>query len=318
MQHCGSGHATAACEAASAKCIHRAFTKKQEVRKGLAACVFSVTAATTLGTARHAGGCHVPGVSFPSRVWLFLSYPGFRYKLRVALLFMAIGGIAGIGGTLVLKAAHPPATDTALTLARVDHPLSGGDAVPAATADHAEAATTGQRPRQPEGSKAACEDNTWAYLDGKCVSGRPRKARTARPATGGPLISAIPLGSSSAPARERAAEPAPAPMSGPDRRQQGSVPSEPPASAAAAAPADPAIAKPTEQAAAAPKKAQKTARRQSKSRDHRVASSAGRAGHARDHQPSARAYADERSAQHAPFGGGGLFGGGGPFGSLFR
>ena len=259
-----------------------------------------------------------PAYRFHPEFGYFCPTPGFRYKLRVALLFMAIGGIGGIGGTLVLKAAHPPATDTALTLARVDHPLSGGDAVPAATADHAEAATTGQRPRPPEGSKAACEDNTWAYLDGKCVSGRPRKARTARPATGGPLISAIPLGSSSAPARERDAVLVPAPVSGPDRQQQGSVPLEPPASVAAAAPTDPAIAKPTEQAAAAPKKAQKTARRQSKGRDHRVATSSGRDSRARENQSSARAYADERSAQRAPFGGGGLFGGGGPFGSLFR
>ena len=38
----------------------------------------------------------------------------------------------------------------------------------------------------------------------------------------------------------------------------------------------------------------------------------------RENQPSARAHADERSAQRGPFGGGGLFGGGGPFGSLFR
>jgi hypothetical protein len=268
-----------------------------------------------------------PAYRFHPEFGYFCPTPGFRYKLRVALLFMAIGGIAGIGGMVVLKAAHPPATDTALTLARVDHASSGGEAVPAA--DHVEAATTGQRPRPPEGSKAACEDKaqvnqTWAYLDRKCVSGRPRKARTARPATSGPLMSAIPLGSSTAPARDRAAEPVPAPVSESDRQQQGSVPLEPPASVAAAAPADPAIAKPTEQAVAAPKKAQKTVRRQNKGRDHRVASSSGRDGRARNNQPSARAYADDRSSQRRPFGGGGLFGGGGPFsgggplGSLFR
>jgi hypothetical protein len=85
------------------------------------------------------------------------------------------------------------------------------------------------------------------------------------------------------------------------------------------APADPAIAKPAEQAAAAPKKARKTARRQSKGRDHRVASTSGRATVApANNQPGARAYADDRSSQRGPFGGGGLFGGGGPFGSLFR
>jgi hypothetical protein len=252
----------------------------------------------------------------------FCPTPGFRYKLRVALLFMAIGGIAGIGGTLVLKAAHPPATP-ALTLARVDHPSSGSDAAPAATADHAEAATTGQRPRPPEASKTACEDDTqlgqtWAYLDGKCVPGRPRKARTARPATGGPLISAIPLGTSSALARDRTAAPAPAPVSRADRQQQGSLPSEPSASVAAVAPTDPTTAKPTEQAAAAPKKAKKIARRQSNGRDHRVASSSGRDSRVRENQSSARAYADERSSQRGLFGGGGLFGGSGPLGSLFR
>ena len=247
----------------------------------------------------------------------FCPTPGFRHKLRVALLFLIIGGIAGIGGTLALKATHRPATDNALMLARVDNPASGGDVIRIPAADHAESATTGQQPRPPEAGKAACEDDTWAYLDGKCVAGRPRKARTARTTTNGPLMSAIPLGSRVSP-RDRAVEPAPAPVSGAERQQQGSAPAGPSASAAAAAPADPAIAKPAEQAAAAPKKAQKTARRQSKSRDQRVASSAGRDGRARDHQSGARAYADDRSSQRGPFGGGGLFGGGGPFGSLFR
>src|SRR5437899_7047282 len=111
-----------------------------------------------------------PAYRFHPEFGYFCPTPGFRHKLRVALLLMVIGGLAGIGGALVLKAVHPPATDTALMLARVDQAQSGGDAVPAA--DHAEATTTGQRPRPPEGSKAACEhntpvDQTWAYLDGK-------------------------------------------------------------------------------------------------------------------------------------------------------
>jgi len=91
-----------------------------------------------------------PAYRFHPEFGYFCPTPGFRYKLRVALLFMAIGGIAGIGGTLVLKAAHHAATDNALTLARVDNPSSGGDAIP--VADHAVSATTGQRPRPPEGS----------------------------------------------------------------------------------------------------------------------------------------------------------------------
>ena len=131
----------------------------------------------------------------------FCPTPGFRHKLRVALLFLVLGGIAGIGGTLALKATHRAATDNALMLARVDNPSSGADVIPAA--EHAESATTGHQPRPSEVGKAACEDDTWAYLDGKCVAGRPRKARTARTTTKGPPMSAIPLGSRKLPARPR-------------------------------------------------------------------------------------------------------------------
>jgi hypothetical protein len=254
-----------------------------------------------------------PAYRFHPEFGYFCPTPSFRYKLRVALLFLVIGGIAGFGGMLVLKAAHHPATGNALTFARVDDSTSGGEAI--SSADHAESATTGQRSGASEGGKSTCEDNTWAYLDGKCVSGRPRKARTARTTTNRPPVAAIPLGS--APPPGRAVEPASAPLSAADRHQL-------PAGAAEAAPANPGITKPTEQAAAAPKKARKTAGRQSKGGDHRVASPAGRDGRPRDNQSSARAYADDRNSQRGPFGGGGpfgeggLFGSGGPFGSLFR
>ncbi len=133
-----------------------------------------------------------PAYRFHPEFGYFCPTPSFRYKLRVALLFLVIGGIAGVGGTLVLKAARHSATDNTLTFARVDDSTSGGDAI--SPADQAESATTGQRSRASEGGKSTCEDNTWAYLDGKCVPGRPRKARTARTATNGPPIAAIPLG----------------------------------------------------------------------------------------------------------------------------
>jgi hypothetical protein len=175
-----------------------------------------------------------------------------RVRIAVALTVFALIGVA------VLRASnYPPSAPTVAGREEGAGPDSGQP--PAATlaawpslTEDAEAA-----------GKTACERDsaahrTWTYLDGKCVAGKARKARTGRidPAA----IAAIPLGRTAA-LPESALEPAPSAAT--------SVPAGPetdPSKSAQGAPVD--IASVTSQRpAAASKKPQKTARSQNRRRD---------------------------------------------------
>ena len=186
----------------------------------------------------------------------------FRRKAGIALAFIAFGVI---GGALVLRAGYDPMADMTLMIARVNGtPFS---AQTTSVAGKATATTTAERSRPPEGSKAACEEDTWAYLDGKCIPGRARKARSLRSATDGAL--------------GRSALPTPAPARLPPKLASG-------ADAAATAPA---AVKSTGQSNPVLKKARKTALSQNSSHDLGKINSSLREERGRDDQWSARAYA---------------------------
>ncbi|MET0921778.1 MAG: hypothetical protein ABWY47_01455 [Xanthobacteraceae bacterium] len=199
-----------------------------------------------------------PAHRFHPEFGYFCPSPSLRRKLRIALACIVIGVLAGASGALVLKAAHDP-EPSRLMVVRTDEAAVSAEAAPAAgeavvtpsvvtpaviRPSVAMPAPERERPRPPEvNGQAACEQDapasqTWAYLDGKCVSGRPRKARAARPPASGSAATAAPSG-----------------------RDAKSATNTGPAAAVAA------TTQPAEQGAAAPKKPQKPPRSQSASRE---------------------------------------------------
>jgi hypothetical protein len=252
-----------------------------------------------------------PAQRFHPEFGYFCPSPGLRRKLRIAVACIVIGVVAGASGALVLKAAHDPDPGRALMIMRTDEAPASADTIPAASAAMVTPSPerlrpsegSGQprpsegnsQPRPSEGSgQAACEQDapasqTWAYLDGRCVAGRARKARAARPTTSGSAVTAAP------PGRDAMSATNTAPAAGaPDRRLQGSPPGSPAAAVAA-------TTQPAEQPAAAPKKAQKPPRSQSAGREQD--NMAARDGRRRDDPLGGRAYGmpDDRAVWHNPF-----------------
>ena len=118
--------------------------------------------------------------------------------------------------------------------------------------------------------KTSCEENTWAYLDGKCVVGKPRKVRMVR----------------TAPAKVAA-------------------PTDPVASAPVVAAAS-AVTEPSQRAAAAAKKPQKSASSQDRRRGQAGSDDPSR----RDLRPGpfgAGGFANVTDQQRGPYGRGGFF-----------
>lgn len=111
-----------------------------------------------------------------------------------------------------------------------------------------------------DAAKQACEDNTWAYLDGMCVASKPRRVKV-RAATDSPGIGAAPIGRT---VSTSATAPAPA---------AASTPAVPPSSASSAAPSNATTSPETSQpsAAAPTKKPQKVVRSQSRPNNDRSA-----------------------------------------------
>jgi hypothetical protein len=210
----------------------------------------------------------------------------WRRDLKVAVFSALFGAIASAGSLAVLIADRDSKTDGTVTTAGVEVPKTqsvseaGAAAQPTPqasraslpTAETTPSPTDGANTARPEtdgksnaakpdasgaaGSKAACDDSTWSYLDGKCVpQDKPRKLRL-RAANDSPAIGRAPVGRSTAPA--------PPAASGSDD-PQGSAP---PPEAAQAKPADAAApAEPPAPSAAPAKKPQKTARSHSRRRD---------------------------------------------------
>ena len=211
----------------------------------------------------------------------------WRHDLKVAVVSILFGAIAGAGGLAVLIADYDTRTDGPTTTARVEASAAQPASDPAPTAQPTPQAsraslpapettpspTEGASTARPEtdgksnagkphaggaaASKAACDDSTWSYLDGRCVpQDKPRKLRR-RAANDAPAIGSAPVGRSTAPA---------APAASGFDDPQGSA--SPPSGAVQATPADAvAPAEPPAPSAAPAKKPQKTARSHSRRRD---------------------------------------------------
>jgi hypothetical protein len=243
----------------------------------------------------------------------FCPSPKMRRRLLALLAFLVIGSIVGASGIVWIaehdrdaaalmvahaddvsgaepQAAAPTRRPAAGSSTSVEKTALGKTAVAETVAvretksDAAKPEAIKSEPGRPEASKPdaakpACEETTWSYLDGKCISGSARKPRVVRVPTNRPAIAAVAIG--------RTAPPAPA-----------ANPAALAANAALAAPADatvaaaPADTDPSQRPAAAPKKSQ-------------------RAAQVRRHEPApllreVRAPAYGASPQ-APFGFGGFF-----------
>jgi hypothetical protein len=203
-----------------------------------------------------------PELEYFRPLWNFLR------KTGIALAFICLGVI---GGALVLWAGHDSRAVTTSMTAGVNAVPSSAPTTP--VAEPVTATTTAERPASPQAGTAACEEDTWAYLDGKCSSGKPRKLRPPRAATDGSL--------------GRRALPGPAASRTPAKLATG-------ADAASA----PAAVKPTDQSNSAPQKARKTASSprktassQGSGRNAGKANSSSRDERGRDERWSARAYA---------------------------
>ncbi len=217
----------------------------------------------------------------------FCPTPRFRRKLCVALAGMVLGaiGVALLRAGPDLSSAHSPASGSAAMMARVVSATEIGPEAGRAS----QAVALGLRPALSQ-SPRACEDNTWAYLDGKCAAGKERKLRIVRVPTNRPAMATIALGRTSAPAA-RAAEPASALVA--DGRKGDFSPSRPVQAAAAADATEPAQQQPI----ATPKKSQRTAHSQNSRRQLDV----------RMTPAPARGYASVPDQRHGPFGGGFFF-----------
>jgi hypothetical protein len=247
-----------------------------------------------------------PAYRFHPEFGFFCPTIGFRRKLRVGLAVLVVGGLVGTGGMFAYRAARDHVTNRAMTLARVDEPSSPVHSTsvtePTAPATADEKPT--EKPSAVDSAKTACEQDTWAYLDGRCVaSPKARKTRIARPSNEGRNIAAVPLGRPTLPSAN--SEPIPVVASGGDRQQASAPPPPPPAQAAAAIATEvaPATAPAPPQAhASAPKKAKKVVRRERDRHYDAVAR--------RDVRPREAQLRDQRNG----YGGGGFF----PFGFMFR
>jgi hypothetical protein len=138
----------------------------------------------------------------------------FRRVLRAVLALTAFGTLAG---AFALGGGHDLRDDRAALIASVAAAPSGAAATPAAEPTLASA--TAARSRPSDRDKAACEGETWTYLDGKCAAGRARRPQTAA-ATDRPPIAAI---RSAAALRRRPSPGAPVRRPEPRRRPNPSV-----------------------------------------------------------------------------------------------
>lgn len=186
-----------------------------------------------------------------------------RNFLRKAGIAFALIAFGVISGALVLKAAHNSTAGMTLMTAHMNGTPSSAQTT--SIPGGATVTTAAERPPLSEASAATCEQDTWAYLDGKCIPGGARKPRSPRAATDSPFRrSALPL-----PAASRL----------------------PPKLATGVDAAASAAVKPTSQSNPVLKKARKTAISQTSGHDVGKSNSSSREGGARDERWSARAYA---------------------------
>jgi hypothetical protein len=215
----------------------------------------------------------------------FCPTPRLRRRMCVLFACMIVGGIgfAMLRAGLDLTAAHSAASDNTAMMARAEIASEAGRV--------SDTAAIGLRPTLSQGLKT-CEEDTWAYLDGRCAAGK--KPRVVRVQTNRPGLATIPLGRGAAPVAG-AAEPASA-VAAAVGRKGDHLPSEAGPSAQADVPLAAAVAtEPSQQPAAAPKKPQKTAHSQNRRREREF------------HPAPVHGYASVPDQRYGPFGGGGFF-----------
>lgn len=185
--------------------------------------------------------------------------PRLRRRVRITVACAVLAFIA----VAVLRASNsPPSPPSALTVAARDDNTDAADVdqTPAASL----AAPSRTETARAEAGRTSCEQynavhRAWAYLDGKCVAGRPRESRFARPATNRPAIAAIALGHTAAvpdSVQEPATPVATLPVTG---QAQPSAPATPVAKATAS--------QQSPRSVTVPKKPRKTARKENRRRE---------------------------------------------------
>ena len=200
-------------------------------------------------------------------------HPEFGYlcpSSRVRRVFwagpvLAVFGLIAGAASLRPMIGHDPDTGDQL-IAALDQPAA--DPQPATRSEAA--GTLRLRPQlstttvaKTDAAKSdpakACEEMTWAYLDGKCVAGKTRKPRVVRVPTHRPALALIPLGRNVSAGTDIGASKA---VAAPQERADGKPTASKSAQASAA---DAATPNPALQAFAATKKPQRTAQ----NRNHR-------------------------------------------------
>jgi hypothetical protein len=124
---------------------------------------------------RRCRGTHMP--SFPEihpEFGYFCPSPDFRRRARLVLLTAGIGAIFGAAGVLALAPRADPAhgPEAALAAAALAAPAPepsslGSESAPPTTGTVATPTATA--------SAKSCKEQTWPYLDDKCLSGKLRR-----------------------------------------------------------------------------------------------------------------------------------------------
>jgi ribonuclease E len=236
----------------------------------------------------------VPSAYLHPEFGYFCPSPKLRRRLWALLAFLVFGSIVGASG--ILSIAEHDHDAAALMVAHADdgpeaqaaapgqaaaparHPAAGGtttiekSAIARTAVEKAVAARetksgavksevarldTG-RPEagKPDAAKPVCEETTWSYLDGKCISGNARKVRVVRVPTNRPAIAAVAIGRTAAPAP--AANPAAPAANAAENRKSEPSPSKA-AQADATVAAAPTDTDPSQRPAAGSKKPQRAA-----------------------------------------------------------
>jgi hypothetical protein len=141
----------------------------------------------------------VPSAHLHPEFGYFCPSSRVRRMFWAALALAVFGLIAGAGSIRPLIGHDPDGDDQLM-------PVQAKPAADAEPVMRSEAATRLYLRPQRAGASAgradaakldaakACEEMTWAYLDGKCVAGKTRKPRIVRVPTHRPAIALVPLG----------------------------------------------------------------------------------------------------------------------------
>jgi len=201
-------------------------------------------------------------------------HPEFGYfcpSARVRRVFwaglvLAVCGLIAGAGSIRPMIGHDPDTGDQL-IAALDQPAA--DPQPVMRSEAVGTLRLRPQPSSTSVAKAdaaksdpakACEEMTWAYLDGKCVAGKTRKPRVVRVPTHRPAIALIPIGRNVSAGTDIGASKA---QSASQERTDGKPTGSKSAANASAADTASSTPDPALQAFAASKKPQRTAQNRS-------------------------------------------------------